>query len=307
MAKNIQARRKLSELYKKGVEVRFGLDPETGEPVERIGPFISEETGRRIPPTEDDVVVFVRPPDPLQRDMAIREGNARRARAVVKAKRDEDSEEHLTIMAFLADMSDDTLIDYVLLGEESLRMAEAQREILALEEWKDMEAYQDAMRQFDEMDADELEGNEEWEGLLELDRKFGKQVIDRERELREAQRDVFKMILNSQGRGALEKKALEKRSELVGTQAFLDEYQIQMLWFSVRDYDNTGELFFESAKELASQPQSVLDILNEALLPFISGAEQAKNSPRAASGSEQSVPPRKPETSEASTPQEQTG
>ena len=284
-----------------GVEVRFGKDPETGKPKGWIGPFL-KENGHTLVCPEDQIQLFVRPPDPLQRDMAMREANAKRARALVKSKRDHDSEEHLTILAFLADMSEETLIDYVIQSDQNKRRAEAEREVLSLEEWKEMEAYQDAMRQFDEMDPEELEGNEEWEAMLALDQKYVSQIEEREGDLRETQREVLRMQVGS-NREEVERRALDRRAELVGTQAFLNEYQVQMLYYSVRQYDDKSKLFFENVRDVASQPDVFQEILNEALLPFIAEAEEAKNSPRAESGSEQSEPPKKPETSEASTPQ----
>lgn len=300
---NIQARRKLDDLFMEGVEVRFGVDPETGKPGGWIGPFIKENGHPSICP-EDHIQLFVRPPDPLQRDMSMREANAKRARALVKSKRDVDSEEHLTILAFLADMSEETLIDYVIQSEINVRRAEAEREVLSLEEWKDMEAYQDAMRQFDQMSPEELDGNEEWEAMLELDKKYVTQIEEREADLRESHREALRMQIASD-RGAIERKALERRSEMVGTQAFLNEYQIQMLYYSVRQFEDKTKLFFEKATDVAAMPDVFQETLNEALLPFIAEAEEAKNSPRAESGSEQSEPPRKLETSESSIREEQ--
>jgi hypothetical protein len=301
MATNIKKRRQLSDLFKEGVEVRFGVDPDTGKPIGKIGPFLNSR-GERLSCPDDEVAMFIRPPDPLQREQAMREGQAKRARALIKAKRDEESEEHLTIMAFLADMSDETLIDYVLLADQMERRNEAEREILALDEWKDMTSYQDALRQFSDMSPEELEGNEEWEALLELDRKYGEQIEERERELLDAQRDVLRLLQREQ----VERKALEKRAELTGSQAFMKEYEAWMLYFSVRDVDNNDLMFFESARDFAAQPQQVRETIQEALMPFISEGSEAKNSRGAAPGSDLSAPPSEPVTSEPSTPEELT-
>lgn len=299
-ATNIQARRLLSDLFKEGTEIRFWAD-ENGKPVGKIGPFVDDK-GKRIPPKEGkEVAMFVRPPDPVQRDMAIRAGQGKRAAALVKAKRDEDSEEHLTIMAFLSDMSDETLIDYVVVADAMERRQEAEREILATEEWKDMTSYQEAMQQFMAMSEEELEDNEEYQAMLELDEKFGQQVADREYELTEAQREALRLL----PREAVEQKALKKRAEIVGSQAFMAEYERQMLYFSVRDVDNTDKLFFADPGDLASQPDAVRTLIEEALVPYISETGDAKNSPRAASGSDLSELPANPETSDSSTPKEQ--
>jgi hypothetical protein len=292
---NIKARRKLSDLYKKGVEVRFGPN-DAGKVEGNVGPFVDSE-GKPVPATDEHVAMWVQPPSPLQREMALRDAQAARARALVRAKRNEDSEEHLTVMAFLADMSDDTLIEYVLVSDQDSRRNDATREILALKEWEDITSYQDAMRQFEEMTPEELEDNAEYDALMELDSKFADQVSKREAELLDAAREVLQM----RGRGAAEAKALEKRAELVGSQAFMREYERQMMFYSVRDVDDTGVLFFESARELAEQEDEVRELLAEALTPFISDGAEAKNSPGVASGSESSELPKKPETSEAST------
>lgn len=301
MATNIKARRLLNDLFKEGIEVRFGRD-ESGQPTGKVGPFVNEKTGKKIPLKEgEEVAMFIRPPDPVQRDMAIRAAQGKRAAALVRAKRNEDSEEHLTILAFLADMSDETLIDYVVIGDTAERTQEAEREVLARDEWKDMTAYQDALRGFADMTDEELEGNEEYEAILELDEKFGRDVDEREAELREAQREALGYL----PREVVEKKAMTKRAEIVGSQAFMAEYEQQMLYFSCRDSENNDKLFFESVHELASQSDTVRQTIQEALVPFISDTGEAKNLQRAVSGSDSSELPDSPETSDSSTREEQ--
>lgn len=272
MATNIKARRALSDLYKQGVEVRFSVDPETGKPTGKIGPFVNT-SGEHKPPAPNEISCYVRPPSPLQRDMAMRDGQARRARALINAKRKEDSEEHLTIMAFLADMSDDTLLDYVLINDSQERQQDAMRDVLSREEWKDITDMQDAMRQFDDMPEEERAENEEWVALMEQDQKFGDDVAERLKELADAQRDALRM----QSRESLEKRALDKRSEMIGSQAFINEYELQMLFYSVRDPENHSQLFFESAREFAEQHEDFRAVIEEALHPFINEGVEAKN------------------------------
>jgi len=301
---NIKARRLLSDLYKRGVEVRFGRGPD-GTPQGSIAPkgegcFVNDE-GKPIPPQNGEIQMWVQAPSPLHREMALRDAQASRARSLVRAKRDEDSEEHLTIMAFLADMSDETLIDYVLIQEEQDRQNEAMREVMAGDEWQDMASYQDALRQYeeDERPQEELDKDPEYQALMELDAKFGQQVRKRESELTDAARQALGM----RPRADVEKKALDKRAEIVGTQAFMAEYERQMLFYSVRDFDDNGVLFFESARQLAEADDQIRTTIQDAMLPFISDAAEAKNLPGAVSGSDSSEPPNAPETSAASTPE----
>jgi hypothetical protein len=295
--RNIKARRKLSDLYKTGVEVRFGPNAE-GVPEGKI----SGPEGFADPPGEHDVQVWVQPPSPLQREMALRDAQASRARALVRAKREEDSEEHLSILAFLADMGEETLVDYVLMQNMDTRKNEAQRDVLGDSKWDKIVEYQEAMRQFDEMPEEERDAEPEYQALMALDGEFGDQVTDRLVELTEAERDSLKLL----GRKRLERKALERRAEIVGTQAFMSEYERQMLFYSVRDFENQTELFFLTARELAEQPDDFRNTIQEALLPYINDGSEAKNSLGAASGSESSEPPRKQETSAPSTPGDAT-
>lgn len=301
---NIKARRQLSDLYKKGVEVRFGPGPD-GEPVGRIadpkkgkGYFVDDE-GKRLPVGEGEIAVWVQPVSPLQREMALRDGQAARAKALLRAKREEGSEEHLTILAFLADMTDETLIDYVIASESDTRRNDAMREVLAEDEWQNITEIQDALRQFEGRDPEDLKDDPDYQAIVEVDEKFGIQVAEREIELAESERSALRMLPREQ----VERKALEKRADLVASQAFMAEYERQMLFYSVRDIDDTGVLFFESARELAEQPDGIIGVIQDALTGFINDAAEAKNSPRAASGSESSEPPSEPEISAASTPE----
>ena len=301
---NLKPRKRLSALYQRGVEVRFGPNgPETGDPDVAKGRIVDSD-GNPKPVGNEDIQMWVRPPSPLQREMAMRDAQASRARALVNAKRKEDSEEHLTIMAFLADMSDETLVEYVLLSTTQERQAEASRDILGNDEWKDSAELSDALRQFDEMSDTELAAHqEEYDALMERDAEFGRQVAAREAELMDIERDS----LSFRSREDLERKALEKRSELVGQQAFMYEYEQQMQFYATRDFDEPGELFFSSAREMAESDEEVLTTIKDAIALFINEVGEAKNWQGAASGSEQSESPSEPETSAPSIPLESTG
>lgn len=285
MARNIKARRKLEELYAIGVEVRF--DAEGGHK----GPFDE-------PPSDDAVAMWLTPPSPLQRESSLREANAARARALLRIRRDEDSEEYLTAKAFLSEMSDETLIDYLILHEGDERRQEAIRDVLARDEWKDITDLQDAMRQFDESGADE--DDPEWKPLLDRDAEYGTQIAQREKELTEAAREAFRMFT----RESLEKKGMEKRGDLVGSQAFMQEYERQMTYNSVRDPEQNQLLFFESALEWADQADVIRNFISDVLAAFIQEGSEAKNSQGVVSGLDSSALPSEPEISEVSIPTE---
>lgn len=287
MGTNIKARKKLSALYVRGVEIRFGPSGA------KTGPFKDDE-----PLTDEEVAVWVQPPSPLHREMALRDANASRARSLLNVRRNPESEEALTANAFVSEMSDDTLIEYVLDFEAERRRNEAIREVLAREEWKDIEALRDAMRQYEDGDRAEDPDDPEWVALMQADKRYGDDVFERSVELYEADKEAIKML----GRAAWERRAIEKRTELAGSQVFLTEYERQMCFYSVRTIEDHGVLFFESVREFSEQDDVVRDAITTALTQFIQDAMDPKASPGEGDGSTQSTPPNEPETSESSTP-----
>jgi hypothetical protein len=290
-SRNIKARKRLSELFKRGIEVRF--DEDGGH----LGPFLDED-GKPIPATEDQVAMWIQAPSPFQREMALRDAQAARAKALLRAKRDEDSEESLTSRAFLAEMTSETLLEYVLMIDEEDRRNEAIREVLGREEWEDFPALQDAFRRMEEVGGSPED--EEWKDLMEADRRYGREVAERENELTEAARQSLQYLSTEE----LERRALEKRSEVVGSQAFMSEYEKLMLFYSIRDMENTANLFFDTVDEWNEQPDEIRTVIVDALSQFVGEATEAKNSPGAVSGLDSSALPSEQETSEGSIPQE---
>lgn len=283
---NIKARKRLAALYEKGIEVRFTEDGP------KRGPF--EEP--LAPDDESTVAVWMSPPSPLHREMAMRDASAARSRAVLAAKSNPDSDEAVVTKAFLKSLSLDSLVDFVLTIDESERQEEAQREVLAEEEWKDFTELQDSMRQWDEA------GNprtDEWMPLVERDLEFGRQV----REVANRIRGDALASLKQQARGDLEQMAFDKRVDMVGTQAFVALYEDHMLFYSCRDVENHSEMFFEDVDDMKSMPEEVTKELAETITDFIEDPREAKNSQGAASGSQSSDLPAEPETSEPSTPE----
>lgn len=291
VARNIQARRKLSELYRRGVEVRFGPDgPKIGRLPDTGLPAFDEPLG------EDEVALWVCPPSPFQREQALRDAQAAKSRAALRAKREKDSEEHLTAMSFLADLTDDHLLEYLVDTSRDEREREAIRDVLAQDEWKDITDLQDAMRQFEENDTPE--DDPEYAAVIERDHEYGRQVGERIAELVEADRASLKML----GREVLERRALAKRGEIAGVQRFIQEFELHMTYYSARDIKDQQVLFFDSPRELAEQEEVIQNGIKEAVAQFINDAAEAKNSHGVAAGSEPSVQPSELAISEPSTP-----
>lgn len=281
---NIERRRRLSALYEKGKIIRFGPDGEVdGEP------------------TSNDIEIFVGPPSPLHREMAVREAQAIRARAMLSVRKESDSEEYLSSASFIASMDDDAIVNYLVNFGDAERLSEARRTVLSRPEWDDFNALRDSMQQFE--DAGSPYDDPEWEFLLKRDQQFGDQLDVVVKELKEASREGFKLM----GRGDLEKKSLDRRIEAVGSAAFMKAYEDCMLFYACRTPEDHTELFFDSVADMKSQPDEVTDALQQALATYITEAAEAKNSLAAGSGSASSVMPKEPETSSPSTPEDAIG
>lgn len=255
----IDKRKRLEALFDRGAYVRFNSD-EGNRPV--INPEVESESDLRI---------WVAPPSPLQREMAVREAQAGRARVMIEARDEANSTTWLTIHNFVRGLSTDELITYIVDLDDSDYLTQARREVLLYPEWEDFNALRDAMRQYEESGANE--DDEEWAPLLERDRVFGEQVMSRADELREDARAGYALM----PREKLEENALEKRVEQAGSAAFMTQYEEWMLFYSCRDDEDHGALYFESLDDMKSLPVEVQGALAVRLTAFIQESSEAKN------------------------------
>lgn len=281
----IEKRKRLDALFDRGGYVRFGI--KDGAPV------VNPETE-----SDEDVRVWVGPPSPYQREMAIRDAQGIRARTVIEAKSKEDSNQWVTIRAFVAALSNEALADYLIELDDTDHIAQARRDTLLEKEWESFNELRDAMRKYE--DAGSPVGDPEWEPLLEKNRRFADQVLARAEELEKDARDSFKLM----PRNKLEEKAIEKRIEQAASAAFMGAYEEQMLFYSCRDDEDHKVLYFDDVTDMKSQHADIQNALRARLAETISEATEAKNSQGVAPGSTSSVLPDAPETSESSTPEE---
>lgn len=294
--RNIPLRRKLSDLYERGKEVRFNENGVVdAEPLEED----EEPEEGKVYPGDDDIAIWVTPPSPLQRDMSLREASACRARYILAAKRDEDSTDAVNAKAGVVELETDELVEFLLQMEDSERRSEAERNVLADEEWDDFSELQDAMRQWAEAEDPD---DDEWKPLLERDLEFGRQVESEMERITEASRESLKLVQ----RPELEERAIKRTIDMGGNAEFMNEYQRWMFFYSCRDPRNHDDLAFDHPDDISALPEIVSDALANVYKSFIESERSAKNSQRAEAGSDQSAPPAAQETSESSTPEEPT-
>jgi len=309
---NIPMRERLSALYRKGEELRFNAHgvvnrskAELEERNEALKAALRdnepepEDDPDAVWPTDQDDVIFITPPSPLQREMALREASAARSRFILNAKRDEESSDALSTRASVIEMEDEELIEFVLNMDEADRREEAERSVRAEEEWKEFSDLQDSMRRWAESEDPDAE---EWKPLLKRDLEYGQQVEAEFKRLTEASRESLKLV----AREELEERGTKKIIEMGGNVEFMSEYQLWMMHFACRDSRNNDELAFEHPNDISSLPEIASEAIADVYREFIESEKAAKNSPRAEAGSLPSVPPNAQETSESSTPEEQT-
>lgn len=255
---SIEKRRKLEALFDRGGLVTFNRD-EAGRPI------INPET-----PSDDDQAIWVGPPSPLQREMAVREAQAARARIMLDARDNHESHTWLTIQNFVHSMKRDAVVDYILELDETEHIGQARRDVLQQKEWEDFNAFRDAMRQWEEAGSP---NDDEWAPLLERDRRFGQQIADRVDEIRDdARAGYMHMPLN-----ILQEKAIEKRVDQAGTAAFMTAYEEWVLYYACRDDEDHLQLFFDSPDDIKRLPEAIHGALAEKLRTFITDASEAKN------------------------------
>lgn len=281
---NIEKRRRLSELYSDGGEVRFNKNGVVGE---------------ENPETDLDVIIWVQPPDPLQREEAVRAGQAARARALLAVK-DITTDQGLEAHGFVDELTREQVTDYIINGESRDFRSRAIRDVLADKEWEDFTALQDSLREWEELGEPE---GPDWDALLKRDKEYGEAVRTRVQEILDDTREGLKLLEEEE----LRKRARKQYADAMGNQAFMQAYEVNMLFFSCRDDEDHDLLFFEDTQELQRQPEFVQIALANKLSEYIKDPAEAKNSPRVVPSSPQSEPPAAQETSEASTPEEQTG
>jgi predicted RNA-binding protein YlxR (DUF448 family) len=255
-ATNIKARRRLHDLFERGKLVRFNVTED--------GDMILDGDEQ-----ETDEKIWICPPSQMQREQALREAQATRARESLRIQ-DPESDEYKVAKDWVEDQERKSLEEYVLsLGDADRRQA-AIRLVLSGDDWKEFDALTDAMRQWEEAGNPDTE---EWAPLIAKDKAFGEQLDEAFKSVLESDKEAIGLISTDE----LQKRSLKRRKEILTTQAFVDVYEKYMTYFSCRDADDHRTLYFGSPEELYELPEEVLDVLRGSMAEFIQEATEAKN------------------------------
>jgi len=254
-ATRIERRKKLSQLFERGRYIHFSED----------GKVVPAEEGQW------SERVWIASPNPLQRDSAMREGAAARARVELDSRDATDSPEWLAVRAFVSALDKVNLIEFLLNSKAGDRLNEARRDVLREDEWDNFNQLRDAMRQFEESGAER--DDPEWASLIERDIEFARQVTDRADQIRVTAQEAYELMPSAE----LEKEAIALRVDNAGASAFVVAYENWMMYYSVREPEDHDTLMFDEVTEFQSMPRVFQNAVANVLSEFIDESSEAKN------------------------------
>lgn len=197
---------RIQDLFRKGdVLVLDGTDPETGE--------------------LQKVIVYVTKLNALEKDEALKDGRAARARRMLAFDRDEDQQ--VTLEVLLKDMSDRDIVEDLLHRKAGEYLLKAEEEVRADKKWKErLEAIdRSAIAQ------DGAVSEQEQQLLVDLTMEFT-QAVDKAQQklLRTEKRDM-----DATPREELDKVYRVAFREMQGATAFYENRRQSEVWYALRE------------------------------------------------------------------------
>lgn len=237
-------RRRLSDLYVRGVEVVF--DDDNGPPV----------------------TVWLQKLNPIDRESCLRRAHAARARAMVESD-NEDSELYQSFYGQIRLVSDDKTLIGLIVAEEVARYRQrVEAELATDEETWGKDRYLQGL-------VDAWLGDAGSGGLaaVRVEDPDDPEVQRVSAELDRFEDEVIKLVkaederLTEEWRAApkdeLWKRATRRMIELRANEAFAAEFERQQLFFSVRDPDDHSKRYFGTLQEFDDLDENVRKKLSE--------------------------------------------
>lgn len=267
-------RRRLGDLYKVGQE--FSLDDGDGA-----------------------VEVYMRRPNPYELEEALKDGNAARARSVIRMRK-EGTSEFEQIEGQLWDIGDTPeMAKFAVMERVQELYSQAHAFISNQDKYTEDSVLESSLENLEKWaESTPSEGDDEYQdykNTLEYIEEFNKEVEERYETLKND--ELAKLLHDGDD---LEEKV---RRILIDRQAgieFLREYRVSCVYYSARDPENKVDRYFSSRQEVKELPYEVLAQLIRWYDEIDMGREEVKNSQGAAPSSPESAPSDSPETSEPS-------
>lgn len=281
MAVGVRApkKRRLGDLYKAGEA--FSLDDGSDDPVE----------------------VYMRRPNPYELEEALKDGNAARARAVIRMRK-EGTTENEQIEGQLWDIGDIAELAKYVVAERSQELySRAHAKVSADEKYSEDSVLESSLENLEKWaETTPAEGDDDYEdyrNTLEYIEGFNKEVEEQYEAFRN---DELGKALHE---GDLEEKVRRILIDRASGIEFLREYRVSCVYFSAREPDDKTKKYFSARQEVKELPYEVLSQLIIWYDEIDMGREEVKNLQGAAPSSPESAPSDSPETSELSGPVEQ--
>lgn len=272
-------RKRLTDLYKRGQTITI------------VGP--DDEN------VNDGVKVWIQKPNPTEMESIHRRANARKA-LIVREGQDEASEIFLAAWAESRDfLNKETLITLALYEDLSSARMRANAEIADEEEWKDEDYLQGLL---DLWQGDPEQGDfglaevwtsmpEEWDEtdfsseevvrMKEAKRVFSElQRFDAQVEqVLKAEEERLRVDWSSRDDEFVVRAAVKELVRQQANQAFVDEYDRQLMYYTVREPDDHKKRYFANMAEIDDLEEGVKDQLKLAMNSLLVDVVEGKDSP----------------------------
>ena len=253
---------------------------------------------------DDGGVIFLRALNPLERQEAMGDAAAARAR-IVLALEEIDSDEQVKVRgAFYTDGREVT-INFILTGKTGEMISRVASEVREEKEWKEKLEVFDRSAEIKARPMEDIEH----QLLLKIETDFLAEVNRRYDNERENQKMQYELMSD----GVIIDELLEQWRDKRGQDVADNEFRVTELWYAARacdgvhnDADNTWDhgaceghklQVFATKDEVAKLPDRLMQLLLEEGAMLNMSVREAKNSARLQSFSDSSLQPSVPEES----------
>lgn len=246
-----------------------------------------------------NVDVWVQKLNPLESDNAIRMASAERATKIAAAKDKTTVDWRAAYSDIVEFASREDMVNLAIRNDVILVRTRVELETAAQEEWsKDdylqglIDSWDDRFRDLYATTPDDPEAKQVFAELERYDAQVNDLVESEINQLVRDQEGVSDEDLRERG--------IEQLLEQRATRAFVDEFEIQQLMFSVREAEDHGNYYFDDRREVLALHPKVREQIERAYREISVEPTEGKDLPAPAGSSPSSEAPKPPATSNAS-------
>lgn len=270
MSVNVVTTRKLSDLYRRGIEIAIGDESE-----------------------EEPVRLWLQKLNPVENESAIRSANMVRVRLLM-AKRDSSSDEYVAMMADVVDYDRDQLIEYLASFKIATEAEALEAEVAEADGWTKDDYLQSLHDSWEEgglkerYHAQETKGDDvDAQRCFDEIERYTKGVQKRlDQETENAAADY-----GTEPTDKLIETMVEQLFKMQGDLQWILEYRKQELFFGVRCVEDHKQRYFTSRDEIDELESEVVGRLVEEFAALNVSGTQGKDLPQTEDSSSAPKPP----------------